>query len=76
MEILRVSAVQATPVGGDTGATLAKACDLIRECGQHRAKDEIIRAKFDFDVRGHYARPDVFKPIVDERAKPAVEVER
>ncbi|MBL9074007.1 carbon-nitrogen hydrolase family protein [Tabrizicola sp.] len=34
--------------------------------------DEVMRAKFDFDVTGHYARPDVFQLIVDSRAKPAV----
>jgi nitrilase len=34
--------------------------------------DDIIRAKFDFDVTGHYARPDIFRLIVDEEPKPAV----
>jgi nitrilase len=34
---------------------------------------EIARGKFDFDVVGHYARPDVFKLIIDERPKPGVE---
>jgi nitrilase len=29
----------------------------------------IARAKFDFDVTGHYARPDVFRLEVDERAR-------
>ena len=36
--------------------------------------DDITRAKFDFDVTGHYARPDVFRLIVDEEPKPAVTV--
>jgi len=34
--------------------------------------DEVMRAKFDFDVTGHYARPDVFEIRVDTRPKPAV----
>ncbi len=32
----------------------------------------IARSKFDFDVTGHYARPDVFKLTVDERPQPPV----
>ena len=34
--------------------------------------DELVRARYDFDVVGHYARPDVFELVVDERAKPGV----
>ena len=32
----------------------------------------IPRSKFDFDVTGHYARPDVFRLSVDESPHPAV----
>ena len=34
--------------------------------------NEIARGKFDFDVAGHYARPDVFRLMVDEAPKPPV----
>ncbi len=34
--------------------------------------DDITRGKFDFDVVGHYARPDVFRLHVNETAQPAV----
>jgi len=33
---------------------------------------EVVRGKFDFDVVGHYARPDVFQLIVNERPTPPV----
>lgn len=33
---------------------------------------DILRGKFDFDVAGHYARPDLFSLTVDERARSAV----
>lgn len=34
---------------------------------------EVVRAKYDFDVAGHYARPDVFSMRVDERPHTVVE---
>jgi len=34
--------------------------------------DDIARGKFDFDAVGHYARPDIFRLIVDESPKTPV----
>jgi nitrilase len=37
---------------------------------------EIARGKYDFDVVGHYARPDIFRLSVNERANAPVAWER
>ncbi len=34
---------------------------------------EIIRGQYDFDVKGHYARPDIFKLNVNEKSNKATE---
>ena len=36
---------------------------------------EVARGKFDFDVVGHYARPDIFKLVVNEKPAPPVSFE-
>jgi len=38
-------------------------------------KAQLTRSKMDFDVAGHYSRPDVFRLHVDQSTKPNVEFE-
>lgn len=53
--------VLAGPLHGQTGL-LTATVDI----------DELVRARYDFDVVGHYARPDIFTLEVDERARQTV----
>ncbi|WP_321782893.1 carbon-nitrogen hydrolase family protein [Paraburkholderia sp. J94] len=54
--------ILAGPLHGETGLVVAEI-----------DTDELIRARYDFDVVGHYSRPDVFALSVDERAKRSVQ---
>jgi nitrilase len=38
-------------------------------------RGELVRSRFDFDVTGHYARPDIFRLTVNERAAPPVSLD-
>ena len=57
--------VLAGPLKNETGLLTAR-IDL----------GELAKARYDFDVVGHYSRPDVFSLSVDERAKSAVTFQR
>ena len=53
--------VLAGPLIGDTGLVVAE-IDV----------DELVRARYDFDVVGHYGRPDVFSLTVDAQPRSSV----
>lgn len=58
---------------GPMGDVLAEA--LLNQTGLVTATvdlEALVRARYDFDVVGHYARPDVFTLAVDERSKETV----
>jgi hypothetical protein len=52
--------------GGDGEAILVAEID----------RAQIVRGKYDLDVVGHYARPDIFQLQVDERPKQPVTIHR
>lgn len=53
--------VLAGPLHGDTGLLCAEI-----------DTDELVRTRYDLDVVGHYARPDIFQLHVDRRARASV----
>ena len=61
------------PLGGSlAGPVYGEECVLTADLD----RADLARAKFDFDVVGHYARPDVFRLLVNDRPKPSVTVAR
>jgi len=54
--------VLAGPLEGETGLVVAEI-----------DPEDIVRARYDFDPVGHYARPDLFRLMVDEAPRHAVE---
>jgi len=54
--------VLAGPLEGETGLVVAEI-----------EPEDIVRARYDFDPVGHYARPDLFRLTVDEAPRHAVE---
>jgi len=54
--------VLAGPLEGETGLVVAEI-----------DAEDIVRARYDFDPVGHYARPDLFRLTVDEAPRHAVE---
>ena len=57
------------PMGDILAGPLLGGAGLL--CAQIDTAD-LVRARYDYDVVGHYARPDVFELRVDERSKPGV----
>ncbi len=75
MTTVRTAVVQAAPVAFNLEKTLDKADRLLSEAAATGAELVIPEAfvscsksKYDFDVVGHYTRPDIFQFSVNERA--------
>jgi predicted amidohydrolase len=76
MTTVRAAVVQAAPVAFNLEKTLDKADRLLSEAVAIGAELVIFpeafvscsKGKYDFDVVGHYTRPDIFQFSVNERA--------
>ncbi|OKO81942.1 nitrilase-related carbon-nitrogen hydrolase [Bradyrhizobium sp. AS23.2] len=86
MTKFNAAVVRACSVGDDTAATLENAIRSTEDCGKQGINVAVFPEAFiggypkganfnifNFDVVGHYVRPDIFKLAVDERSKPPVE---
>lgn len=67
--LIRGGSVIVSPMGEVLAGPLVEKEGLI--CAEIDLQD-LVKARYDFDVVGHYARPDVFSLHVDERAKNSV----
>lgn len=67
--LIRGGSVIVNPMGEVIAGPLLNQTGLVVARIDHA---ELARARYDFDVVGHYARPDVFSLQVDERAKAPV----
>ena len=76
MATVRAAVVQAAPVAFNLEKTLDKTDRLLSEAAATGAELVVFpeafvscsKGKYDFDAVGHYARPDVFRLSVNERA--------
>lgn len=74
----RIAALQALPVYMDRQAAVEKACTLISQAAEEGIlsadvdADIILGTRWNLDVAGHYARPDVFQLFVRKTPTPIV----
>ena len=83
VQSVRAAVVQAAPVAFDRERTLEKVRTLTAGATSQGVQEEClltaeldladtVRGKFDFDVVGHYARPDIFSLHVNEHPQSPV----
>jgi len=67
--LIQGNSVIISPMGDVLAGPLKNETDLLTA---HIDLNELVKARYDFDVVGHYSRPDVFSLSVDERPKSSV----
>jgi len=65
--LIRGGSVIVSPMGEVLAGPLYGAVGLL---SARIDTDDVVRARYDMDATGHYARPDVFKLTVDETERP------
>ncbi|RJG22163.1 nitrilase-related carbon-nitrogen hydrolase [Paenibacillus thiaminolyticus] len=79
---IKVAAIQSAPILFDKASAMDKIAQMTREAaGQGAALivfpevfdlSEVTNSRFDFDVTGHYSRPDIFQLIVNDKKQEVV----